>query len=78
MLFIMAFVGGLTFQIFINIGMALGISPVHRRPLTLDERRPRLIDRHLHRHRLRDQRAVAPVRELRCAPGRFTPKPDLD
>src|SRR5689334_4926156 len=28
MLFIMSLVGGLTFQIFINIGMALGISPV--------------------------------------------------
>ena len=27
MLFIMSFVGGLTFQIFINIGMALGSLP---------------------------------------------------
>ena len=35
MLFIMAFVGGLTFQIFINIGMALGISPVIGVPLPL-------------------------------------------
>jgi rod shape determining protein RodA len=35
MLFIMAFVGGLTFQIFINMGMALGISPVIGVPLPL-------------------------------------------
>jgi rod shape determining protein RodA len=35
MLFIMAIVGGLTFQIFINIGMALGISPVIGVPLPL-------------------------------------------
>src|SRR5689334_2982226 len=35
MLFIMAVVGGLTFQIFINIGMALGISPVIGVPLPL-------------------------------------------
>jgi rod shape determining protein RodA len=35
MLFIMAFDGGLTFQIFINIGMALGISPVIGVPLPL-------------------------------------------
>jgi rod shape determining protein RodA len=35
MLFIMAFVGGLTCQIFINIGMALGISPVIGVPLPL-------------------------------------------
>jgi rod shape determining protein RodA len=35
MLFVMAFVGGLTFQIFINIGMALGISPVIGVPLPL-------------------------------------------
>src|SRR5688572_31559144 len=35
MLFIMAFVGGLTFQIFINIGMALGITPVIGVPLPL-------------------------------------------
>lgn len=35
MLFIMAFVGGLTFQIFINIGMAVGISPVIGVPLPL-------------------------------------------
>jgi rod shape determining protein RodA len=35
MLFIMAFVGGLTFQIFINIGMALGILPVIGVPLPL-------------------------------------------
>ena len=35
MLFIMAFAGGLTFQIFINIGMALGISPVIGVPLPL-------------------------------------------
>jgi rod shape determining protein RodA len=35
MLFIMAFVGGLSFQIFINIGMALGISPVIGVPLPL-------------------------------------------
>ena len=35
MLFIMSFVGGLTFQIFINIGMALGISPVICFPLPL-------------------------------------------
>ncbi len=35
MLFIMAFVGGLTFQTFINIGMALGISPVIGVPLPL-------------------------------------------
>jgi rod shape determining protein RodA len=35
MIFIMAFVGGLTFQIFINIGMALGISPVIGVPLPL-------------------------------------------
>jgi rod shape determining protein RodA len=35
MLFIMAFVGGMTFQIFINIGMALGISPVIGVPLPL-------------------------------------------
>ena len=35
MLFIMAFVGGFTFQIFINIGMALGISPVIGVPLPL-------------------------------------------
>jgi rod shape determining protein RodA len=35
MLFIMAFVGGLTFQIFINIGMALGIAPVIGVPLPL-------------------------------------------
>src|SRR5918992_1206247 len=35
MLFIMAFVGGLTFQIFINIGMALGVSPVIGVPLPL-------------------------------------------
>ncbi|HEU4434917.1 MAG TPA: FtsW/RodA/SpoVE family cell cycle protein [Pyrinomonadaceae bacterium] len=35
MLFIMSFVGGLTFQIFINIGMALGISPVIGVPLPL-------------------------------------------
>ncbi|HEY0366647.1 MAG TPA: FtsW/RodA/SpoVE family cell cycle protein, partial [Pyrinomonadaceae bacterium] len=35
MLFIMALVGGLTFQIFINIGMALGISPVIGVPLPL-------------------------------------------
>jgi rod shape determining protein RodA len=35
MLFIMAFVGGLTFQIFINVGMALGISPVIGVPLPL-------------------------------------------
>jgi len=35
MLFIMAVVGGLTFQIFINIGMALGISPVIGVPIPL-------------------------------------------
>ncbi len=35
MLFIMAVVGGLTFQIFINIGMALGVSPVIGVPLPL-------------------------------------------
>ena len=35
MLFIMAVVGGLAFQIFINIGMALGISPVIGVPLPL-------------------------------------------
>ena len=35
MLFIMAFAGGLTFQIFINMGMALGISPVIGVPLPL-------------------------------------------
>ena len=35
MLFIMAFVGGLSFQIFINIGMALGVSPVIGVPLPL-------------------------------------------
>ena len=35
MLFIMAVVGGLTFQIFINIGMALGILPVIGVPLPL-------------------------------------------
>ena len=35
MLFIMAFVGGFSFQIFINIGMALGISPVIGVPLPL-------------------------------------------
>ena len=35
MLFIMAVVGGLTFQIFINMGMALGISPVIGVPLPL-------------------------------------------
>ena len=35
MLFIMAVVGGFTFQIFINIGMALGISPVIGVPLPL-------------------------------------------
>jgi rod shape determining protein RodA len=35
MLFIMAVVGGVTFQIFINIGMALGISPVIGVPLPL-------------------------------------------
>ena len=35
MLFIMAIVGGFTFQIFINIGMALGISPVIGVPLPL-------------------------------------------
>jgi rod shape determining protein RodA len=35
MLFIMALVGGFTFQIFINIGMALGISPVIGVPLPL-------------------------------------------
>jgi rod shape determining protein RodA len=35
MLFIMAFVGGLTFQIFINMGMALGITPVIGVPLPL-------------------------------------------
>ena len=35
MLVIMAIVGGLTFQIFINIGMALGISPVIGVPLPL-------------------------------------------
>ena len=35
MLFIMAFVGGMTFQIFINIGMALGVSPVIGVPLPL-------------------------------------------
>src|ERR1051326_8881491 len=35
MLFIMAFVGGLTFQIFINMGMALGISPVIGVPLPI-------------------------------------------
>jgi rod shape determining protein RodA len=35
MLFIMSFVGGLTFQIFINMGMALGISPVIGVPLPL-------------------------------------------
>ncbi|MFN2530628.1 MAG: FtsW/RodA/SpoVE family cell cycle protein [Pyrinomonadaceae bacterium] len=35
MLFIMAVVGGLIFQIFINIGMALGISPVIGVPLPL-------------------------------------------
>ncbi|HEY8228452.1 MAG TPA: FtsW/RodA/SpoVE family cell cycle protein [Pyrinomonadaceae bacterium] len=35
MLFIMSFVGGLTFQIFINIGMALGIAPVIGVPLPL-------------------------------------------
>ena len=35
MLMIMGFVGGLTFQIFINIGMALGISPVIGVPLPL-------------------------------------------
>ncbi|PYS67406.1 MAG: hypothetical protein DMF69_23165 [Acidobacteria bacterium] len=35
MLFIMAVVGGMTFQIFINIGMALGISPVIGVPLPL-------------------------------------------
>jgi rod shape determining protein RodA len=35
MLVIMAVVGGLTFQIFINIGMALGISPVIGVPLPL-------------------------------------------
>ena len=35
MLFIMAMVGGFAFQIFINIGMALGISPVIGVPLPL-------------------------------------------
>jgi rod shape determining protein RodA len=35
MLFIMAFVGGLTFQIFINMGMALGMTPVIGVPLPL-------------------------------------------
>jgi len=35
MLFIMAVVGGFSFQIFINIGMALGISPVIGIPLPL-------------------------------------------
>jgi len=35
MLFIMALVGGFSFQIFINIGMALGISPVIGIPLPL-------------------------------------------
>jgi len=35
MLFIMSFVGGLTFQVFINMGMALGISPVIGVPLPL-------------------------------------------
>ncbi len=35
MLVIMAVVGGLTFQIFINIGMALGVSPVIGVPLPL-------------------------------------------
>src|SRR4026209_2727991 len=35
MLFIMSYVGGLTCQIFINIGMALGISPVIGVPLPL-------------------------------------------
>src|SRR5215217_597390 len=35
MLFIMAVVGGLTFQTFINMGMALGISPVIGVPLPL-------------------------------------------
>ena len=35
MLVIMAVVGGLTFQVFINIGMALGISPVIGVPLPL-------------------------------------------
>jgi rod shape determining protein RodA len=35
MLVIMAIVGGLTFQIFINIGMALGILPVIGVPLPL-------------------------------------------
>jgi rod shape determining protein RodA len=35
MLFIMAIVGGFAFQIFINIGMALGISPVIGIPLPL-------------------------------------------
>jgi|KBSSwiStaDraftv2_1062776.scaffolds.fasta_scaffold52734_4 rod shape determining protein RodA len=35
MLVIMAIVGGMTFQIFINIGMALGISPVIGVPLPL-------------------------------------------
>src|SRR6476469_8679258 len=35
MLFIMAVVGGMTFQIFINMGMALGISPVIGVPLPL-------------------------------------------
>ena len=35
MLVIMAVVGGLTFQIFINIGMALGILPVIGVPLPL-------------------------------------------
>ena len=35
MLVIMAVVGGLTFQIFINVGMALGISPVIGVPLPL-------------------------------------------
>src|SRR4029078_12800727 len=35
MVFLMSFVGGLTFQIFINMGMALGISPVIGVPLPL-------------------------------------------
>jgi rod shape determining protein RodA len=35
MIFIMGVVGGLTFQIFINIGMALGVSPVIGVPLPL-------------------------------------------
>ncbi len=67
MLVIMAIVGGLTFQIFINIGMELGHSAGHRCAPSAHERRPCFTHRHLHRHRLRHQRPTATFRELeRC------------